>query len=284
MTLALLSSCGASKLSIKGVSYQSIRNEKTDMASKNALPDSVDILLEPALLPDGTLLVSITNLSSKVMIIDKTQSFFVAPSGQSIMYYDPTVNVHTSTTSNTGTKGASVNLGAVGGALGIGGVAGGILRGINVGGANSSTTAYTNTSYDVDSPTATIAPRSRITMSREFNVDGVGSNTLKLLFDGSKGKDLFVEYNQDNSYCRFGVCLSYSIDGGKTYKQIDSRYYASSVIISHTKEKGKVNDALRQVYINKPNSLNEPWYLLYFIGNNMGKNNSYKSDNLYDYD
>ncbi len=278
--VACLMSCSSVRLAVSNVSYQSIRNaEPPQKLQKES--SGLSILVEPQITADGKLYVHLTNMSDSIMLIDKTKSFFVAPSGKSTIYYDSSVNVKTtSSTSGTG-NGATVNLGAVGSALGVSGAVGRILSGVNVGGSTSKSNTVSNTTYDVDAPVVSIAPRARITLNRAFEIEGVGISFCKMLSRNSGGNDIAQEYGVGDTYAKFGVCISYSTDNGNRYNHIMSNYYANSIIVSHVRRAGSVNQALRKVISSKPDLLYEPWFLLYFNCNKTSVN-AYTSSKLYD--
>ena len=83
----------------------------------------------------------------------------------------------------------------------------------------------------------------------------------------------------------FGKNDSVSGTFNKTYKKIVSNYYANSLMTSFVKLKGRTNDALRTIYTQNKNALNENWFLLYFNAQNtpFGSTTSYYSNVLYDY-
>lgn len=279
----LVFSCETTKLAVTSVSYQSIRNEKTNI-SENP-PASAEIFVVCSITTNGELDVYVKNLTDEIMTIDRTKSFYLDPNGVSTIYYDPTVKTKTVTHSSSQGRGGTVNLGAVGGALGIGGRAGQILSGINVGSSSTDGTSVTNATYTIDQPTLSIAPRGQASMARSFHISPIGKAFLNS-FEKTSGTDFSkIDYTPSDSYCKFGICISYSIDGGKTYKKIVSNYYANSLMTSFVKLKGRTNDALRTIYTQNKNALNENWFLLYFNAQNapFGSTTSYYSNVLYDY-
>ena len=155
----MFSSC-TTKLKITDVAYQSIRKvEKADANSRAVTPETGAVIAVSPVIDDcGNAKLVVRNLSDKIMVIDRTKSFFIDYSGQSTMYYDPTIRTSTLTTS--GTEGATVNLGAIGSALGIGGAVGTALSGINVGGSNTS--GVSKTTYSIDQPVVSIGPNGYI--------------------------------------------------------------------------------------------------------------------------
>lgn len=90
------------------------------------------------------LAVTLQNKSDKTIYVDLGNSYFIL-AGEATPYYIPQA---TSTTKGHST-GASVNLGAVAGAAGIGGTLGTLANGVNVGGAQSSSTSTTTYSQRI---------------------------------------------------------------------------------------------------------------------------------------
>lgn len=79
LLLFMLNACAATKLAVTSVSYQSIRNEHTDVTS--TVPEDARILVRHHVSPTGDLEVSVQNLTDSTMIIDRTMSFFVNSDG-----------------------------------------------------------------------------------------------------------------------------------------------------------------------------------------------------------
>lgn len=257
----ILSSCGVANVS---VSYQSIRNERTDISET---PSTAEILVVCSVSHDGDLNVFVKNLTEEIMLIDRTQSFYLDPNGTSTIYYDPTIKTETVTNISTQGSAASVNLGALGKALGVGGSVGQILNGVNVGGSSTNGVSVTNATYIVDQPSISIAPKGQTSMGRTFHIANIGRRFLRD-FERLSGKEFIkTDFTSHDSYCKFGVCITYSTDGGKTYKKIVSNYYANSLMSVPVKEENKefkVNDALRKIYSQNVDALNEKWFLLFF--------------------
>ena len=82
--------------------------------------------------------LAIYNKTDEAIYVDRGNTF-VYTNGRPETLFKNT----STTTSNTDTGGASLNLGGIAGALGIGGIAGGILGGTTIGGGNASTQGTT---------------------------------------------------------------------------------------------------------------------------------------------
>lgn len=278
----LVEGCSPTKLTVSSVSYQSVRNEKFDIPAK--APKGASIMVKHSIDTNGTLNVYVTNLTDKVMIIDRTLSFFVNSDGRSNAYYDPTIKTSTQTDATSSTSAVGVNLGAVASAVGVGGAVGRALSGITVGESDTGGTSVTNTTYTIDQPTVAIGPRGQVNMSREFKVDGVGKSFLHDLEDKVPTKENYV-LRADNMYdavSHFSVTITYSIDGGKTFDTITSKYYTDAILTSFVKTKGKTNEPLRDIYAKEPNAINKGWFMFYF-NTNVDSLNTYYNDNLVDY-
>lgn len=279
-TLLLFSSC-TTKLKITDVAYQSIRKvEKADANSRAVTPETGAVIAVSPVIDDyGNVKLVVRNLSDKIMVIDRTKSFFIDYSGQSTMYYDPTIRTSTLTTS--GTEGATVNLGAIGSALGIGGAVGTALSGINVGGSNTS--GVSKTTYSIDQPVVSIGPNGYIDMGREFSIPA-GKEFFKSLYEQNPSVDISrPQILPADSYCTFSVSVCYSLDNGETFNSITSNYYANSLLQAHVVNNGKINGPLRKIYSEKSDALEEPWYIIYFNNNLSDFKDSYYINNLVDY-
>lgn len=278
----LAAGCSPTKLAVSSVSYQSVRNAKTGIQPK--APAGASIMVRHSLSTDGVLNVYVTNLTDSVMIIDRTLSFFVNSNGKSTAYYDPTIKTTTTTDVTSSTSSVGVNLGAVAGAVGVGGALGRALSGINVGGSTTGGSAVTNTTYTVDQPTVAIGPRGEVNMSREFQVEGIGKNFLSNLAGQVTSKENYVltADNMNDAVSNFSVTITYSLDGGKTFDKIVSKYYTDALLTSFVKEKGRTNAPLRDIYMKKPDALKKDWFILYF-NTNVPSLNTYYNDNLFDY-
>lgn len=261
-TLFALTSCSTQKLVVDKVAYQSLHTTHVQPTAINPIPDEAKIAVVYTISDDGKLTAIVQNRTSEIMIIDQTLSFFVNSTGTSTSYYDPTIRTTSTSELASKTSGASVNLGSIAGALGIGGVAGTLLNGVNVGGSGTRGQEVTNATYIADQPRVSLAPKSSAAMSKVFQVFGLNKISA---FHENDIKQLNL--SPDNSYCTFSVCISYSLDGGETFEKIVTDFYANSRIIMPVTNKGKVNDALRQIYSTKTDALHEPWWMLYFANN-----------------
>lgn len=273
----LLASCGSTKLSTSSVGYQSVRTTHAQPSQTSPIPDDAKIVVAYTIGGDGALTAVVCNCTSEIMTIDQTKSFFVNSDGKSVSYYDPTVRTTSVTDMSSVTKGGSVNLGSIAGALGVGGTIGQIANGINLGGSGTSGTAETSTTYVADLPQVSLAPHSNGAMSKTFHITGIGASSLEC---GAVNQPSLTE---DQSYCRFSVCISYSTDGGQNFDKIVTDFYANSKVIVPVTQKGRVNDALRQVYQSKQDAINEYWWLLNFNYNISGGYNKRVQGILYDY-
>ncbi len=253
-----LASCGSTQLSTSSVGYQSVRTTHAQPTSKQPIPDDAKIAVAYSIGGDGKLTAVVYNRTSEIMTIDQTKSFFVNADGTSVCYYDPTVRTTSVTDMSSVTKGASVNLGAIAGALGVGGPIGQLANGINLGGSGTSGSAETTTTYIADQPQVSLAPHSNGAMSKNFKIEGIGASALM------GGAENHPSLTKEQSYCRFSVCISYSTDGGKTFDKLVTDFYANSKIVVPVTQKGRVNDAVRQVYQLKNDAINEQWWILHF--------------------
>lgn len=267
-----LTSCNTSTLVTQSVAYQSVR----PVNYKPEIPQDAKIICAYSITENGEIVVAVKNNTDEIMIIDQTKSFLVNSDGTSISYYDPTVRVTSNTSTTSETRGRSLNLGAVAGALGIGGTLGTLASGINVGGADTDGFSTTNTTYFADQPQISLGPKGEGFMSKEYAVDYLGKSFL------SNSSERNNTFTSSNSYCRFSVCISYSLDGGKSFDKIVTDFYANSWIVCPVRSHGRVNEALRNILNSKTDCLNESWWLLYF-NDNIGKNNSMLNGAITDY-
>ena len=254
-----------------GIAYQSIRTRHAQPTQENPIPDDAEIAVAYQISKYGELTAVVYNRTSEIMTIDQTKSFFVNSNGKSISYYDPTVKTTSKTDMSSLTKGASVNLGSVAGAFGIGGIIGQIANGINVGGSGTDGTATTNTTYVADMPQVSIAPHGKGAMSKSFKVYGIGFDAIENI---SNNTHLF-SLTEEQSNCKFSVCISYSLDEGKTYKKLITNFYTNSNVTVPVTSGKEVNASLRNLYSIKPDAVNEPLWFLYF------KTKTSKDDYLY---
>lgn len=254
----VFASCGSTKLSTNSVGYQSVRTTHAQPSQTSPIPDDAKIAVAYSIGGDGALTAIVYNRTSEIMTIDQTKSFFVNSDGTSVSYYDPTVRTTSVTDMSSVTKGGSVNLGSITGALGIGGTIGQLANGINLGGSGTSGTAETSTTYVADLPQVSLAPHSNGAMSKTFHVTGLGASSLR----GSAINQ--PSLTKEQSYCRFSVCISYSTDGGQTFDKLVTDFYANSKVVVPVVKHGQVNNALRQIYEQKLDAINEYWWLLNF--------------------
>ena len=268
-------SCGSNKLVTYNVSYLSVRTKHAQPTQSSPIPKDKKVVVVYSISDAGNLTAVVYNRTSEIMIIDQTKSFFVNSDGKSTSYYDPTVRTTSKTDLSSSTKGASVNLGAIAGAFGIGGVVGQIADGVNVGGSGTSGTSTTNTTYIADLPQVSLAPNSNGAMSKVFSIKGIGPNK-------STTPISLVNLTDEPSYCRFSVCISYSLDGGNSFEKIVTDFYANSKIIVPVTQNGKLNEALQKVYATKTDAIHEYWWTLYF-NNNMPGTSARTQGLLYDY-
>lgn len=248
MAISTFSSCSTQNLVVSSVDYQSIR---TDFAQPTSIPENAEIGMVYYVDNDGYLSVFVKNLTSEVLTIDKTKTFFINTNGSSTSYYDPKVTTHSTTNYTSGTKGAAVNLGSVAAAMGVGGRVGHLLNGVTATGATTSGTTQTNTTYIQDQPILAIGPKGEENLGHIYNILGVGNDMIK-------NREIL---SKEMSSLKFSVSVSYSIDGGKTYRQLTTPFYVSSSI-SVPVANGKVNDAFAKLYSTKPDALAEPMYFI----------------------
>lgn len=258
----VLSSCKSTKyLNVSGVAYQSMR--ATNAVSHQDIPTDAKIVIIYSIDQTGNLEVTVKNNTDKIMTIDRTRSFFRDGDNNSIPYYDPLVTVNTHSTTVGNTTGASVNLGSVARAVGVGGAVGTALGGVNVGSANSTASTNTETTYYIDQPQIHIAPHGSASMGRAFEITGVGNQFLSRVIKTAV-QDVNNAFSLENSYAKCNICVSYSLDDGATYETILTDLYANTLLVGKVWQTGKVNDALRKIYIGKNDALLEQWYLIHF--------------------
>jgi hypothetical protein len=276
MTIWVLSSCSsASFLEVSGVGYQTLQMQESNKDFSEQAIKKAQILVFCLVDKNGDVEVMVENNTDQIMTIDRTKSFFQNQNDVAQMYYDPTIHTNTQSVTLGSTTGIGVNLGSVARAVGVGGILGTALSGVNVGGGNSTSTTNVNTTYTVDQPKVSIPPHGRISMGRMFPMLGVGRNFLHAAVTESPTdiNNLFV---QDNTYARANICISFSIDGEKSFQFIETHLYANSLMIGKVNGEGYVNNALRTIYTNNPNALLQPWYLLYFASAKKNRDNNCK--------
>ena len=261
--VGLFSSCKSPYLNVRGVAYQSIRQAQPQDQSKTL--QNAKVIVVSSVDKHGNVEVIVKNNTDNIMTIDRTKSFFRGKSGNSIPYYDPTINVMAQSTTTGHTTGVNVNVGAVAGALGISGSVGTLLNGVNVGSSNQNSTTNTNTTYYVDQPVVSVAPHARTSMGRVFQEQYFSIEALGE-FIQLRNNDINRNYTPENTIASCSIIISYSLDDGKTFDRIETELYTGSLIVSHVKQKGHVNDALRSVYMAKSDLFDEGWYMLCFGG------------------
>lgn len=264
--VVLMSSCSNGKLMTSKVTYQSVRTTFAQPDKTHPIPEEAEIVVAYTISDVGELNAVVFNRTDEIMIIDQTKSFFVNSNGQSTMYYDPTVRTISTTNSQSSTSGSSVNLGAVAGFLGVGGPVGGLLSGVNVGGATTDGVSTTEVVRVADMPEVSLSPHSQGAMSKSYSITGMGVNS------NLQGTAINLDYK--NTYCKFSVCISYSLDGGKNFKKIVTDFYANSKIVVPVSSNKNINDALRTIYTTKPDAIYEPFWMIDFHDNRASVWNS----------
>ena len=274
MTSWVLSSCSsASFLEVSGVGYQTLQMKESDKDFSEQAIKKAQILVYCLVDRNGEVEVMVENNSDQMMTIDRTKSFFQNQNDVAQMYYDPTVQTNTTSVTHGSTTGVGVNLGSVARAVGVGGILGTALSGVNVGGSNSTSTTNVNTTYTIDQPKVSVPPHGRISMGRTFQMQGVGRSFLHSAVTESP-LDVNNSFSNSNTYAASNIGISYSIDNETTYQFIETHLFANSLLVGKVREKGKVNDALRTIYMNKPDALLQPWFLLYFASKSTKDNDS----------
>lgn len=256
---AMAMSCSLGRLTTKSVAYQSVRTTNAQPTNESPIPADAKIAVAYLIDQNGALTVIVYNRTSEIMTIDQTKSFFINSAGKSISYYDPTVRTESTTDITSSTQGASVNLGVISNALGVGGIVGKLAQGINVGGAGTTGTSTTQTVTFADQPRISIGPYGNGAMSKIYIEPKLGFSFLQ----GAQPQS-YVSLSERDTYCKFSVCISYSLDGEQTFDTITTDFYANSCVVAPVQSHGRVNDALRSVLLTKTDALNEYWYLLFF--------------------
>lgn len=276
VVLSLLSSCRS--LKTEGILYQSVRTRHAQPSTASPIPQEAKIAVAYTISREGELTAIVYNRTSEILVIDQTKSFFVNSDGRSTSYYDPTVRTTSTTDMSSSTKGASVNLGAIAGAFGIGGVLGQVANGVNVGGSGTNGTAVTNATYISDLPQVSIAPYGNGAMSKVFTVDGLTNRGTPLSMNAAPS------LTEEQSHCKFSVCITYSFDEGKTFDKIVTNFYANSNLFVPVSSGRQVNNALRQLYSAKSDAVNERLWILNFATTSSKEENLGNSFGvLYDY-
>lgn len=247
-----------SQMTISSVSYQSVR---TEYAQPDSTPSDARIAVIYTIDDDGVLNVLVKNLTEQILTIDKTKSFFVNTTGDSSPLYDATVRTSSTTDFSSGTKGMSVNLGSVAGALGVGGAVGTLLKGVNVGGSNTSGLSTTNTTYTVNQPIVKIGPKGECSVSdNPCKITNIGS-VYSTVYTPDSGL-MRVDAPADGTYngaFRFSISLSYSFDDEDS-RMLTTKFHINNGITIPVSD-GKVNQAFKLIYKLKPDALVEPWFM-----------------------
>lgn len=260
------------------VAYQSVRTHHAQPTKERPIPDEAKIAVAYTISNKGELTAIVYNRTSEIMTIDQTKSFFVNSDGKSTSYYDPTIRTESTTNMSSSSKGASINLGSIAGALGIGGIVGSLANGINVGGSGTSGNSVTNTTYFSDLPQVSIAPHGNGAMSKVFNISGLGRYVVY-----EQNVIPMPMLNEEQSYCKFSVCISYSFDNGQTYDKIVTNFYANSKLVMQVPKRGHVNEQLQKIYSSKPDAVNENLWILNFNTQYHCSNTGYAYGILFDY-
>lgn len=219
--------------------------------------ENASIVAGYAFTPNGGLVVYLKNNTDKIMIVDKTMSFFINTDGSTTSFFDPTVRTSTVTDISSTTKGASLNMGAVAGALGVGGPLGTLLNGVNVGGAGTSGQSVSNTTYIADQPRISLGPHGGASLPNNFMVRGLGSELSVI-----NGPVKYITEDPNKSGTRFSVCISYSFDDGETFEKMTTDFYINTQIAEPVHTGRNLNDALQAIYKTKNDAIFEPWWVL----------------------
>ena len=275
--LCVFSSCKTPYDKTYSICYKSVRQKYAQPTSDEPIPNEAQIIVAYTISGKGELTAQVYNRTSEIMVIDQTRSFFVDTNGRSISYYDPTIRTSSTTNSSSGSQGASVNLGAIAGALGVGGIAGQIANGINVSGSNTSGQSVTNATFIADQPLVSLAPYGDAEMSKVFVISGLTESAY------DPYERIYPLMSQQESPTHFSVCISYSLDEGKSFEKIVTEFYVDSHLNVPLKSEGKVNDALRVIEQTKPDMYNAPWWMLRFRNLRCDHNGIFEGI-IYDYE
>lgn len=250
LTILLFTACSSEALYVDKVIYRSLRTDYAQPNTSSPIPKEAKIIACYKISEDGLCEVTVVNNTDEIMIIDNTKSYFIS-GGKSISYYDPTIKTTTKTDLSSATKGMSVNLGAIGSALGVGGPLGQALNGINVGGSGTSGSAIANTTYIADQPQISIGPKGSTQMGHIYPIQGFGNfNVLTK-----------IDYTKDNSVLRFSVCISYSLDDGKTYQKLVTDFHSNATCVIPV-QNGKLSNSMQQIMSIKPDAFAEEWWMI----------------------
>lgn len=274
----MFTSCSITRNNTYSVSYQAIRQKYAQPTPENPIPDEAKIAVAYTISSNGELTAIVYNRTSEIMTIDQTLSFFVNSDGKSTSYYDPTVRTTSTTDLSSSTKGASVNLGSIASAFGIGGTIGQLANGINIGGSGTTGQSITEATYIADLPQVSLAPNSNAAMSKVFTVWAIVDKT------DSEIETIKPIISHSESPCRFSVCISYSIDGGKTFEKIVTEFYMESYINIPLRSEGNVSETLNIIEQNKADMYNVPWFMLWFKDKRDSDNTDrFSTGIIYDY-
>lgn len=272
ITYLSLASCSPTR-SVSKISYQSFRTTFAQPDKEHPIPEDAEIVLMYDISDKGDFNVVVYNKTDEIMTIDQTKSFFVSSSGKSQSYFDPTIRTISQTNSSSTSRGTSVNLGAVANVLGVGGAVGGLLYGVNVGGGSSNGVAVTEVTQMADQPTVSLAPRSYAAMSKTFNEPMIGRDVISTN----------LEMTEKTSHCNFSFCISYSLDGGVSYKKLVTDFYSNSRIVVPVSKNEQLNDALKEIFRIKPDAIYEPFYQLIFDDNLYSSYDIYTNGLFFDF-
>lgn len=261
----LLCGCSGNTLSVKNLGYQSVR---TDFAQETKIPEDAKIAVMYVVDTDGSLNAVVKNLTTEILTIDQTKSFFIDTNGTSTSYYDPTVTATSNSSYSSHTEGTAFNLGGIANGLGIGGFLGSMMNATTLSGSGTTGNVNTVTTYMRDMPQVSLGPLGSGVMSKVFRIGGVGREALAAA-GARKG-----EWSKTDSPLRFSVCISYTIGEGNPMQKLVTNFYVSSTMVVDI-SRGKVNDAFREIYKFKPDALYEPTYIFSLSSNLPSQENVY---------
>lgn len=262
---ALLCGCSGNKLSVKSLGYQSVR---TDFRQETQIPEEAKIAVMYVIDTDGSINAVVKNLTTEILTIDQTKSFFIDTNGTSTSYYDPTVTASSNSSFSSQTEGTAFNLGGLANGLGVGGFLGHMMNSTTLSSSGTTGTVNTVTTYMRDMPQVSLGPLGSGVMSKVFRIGGIGSGSLSSA-DARKG-----EWSKADSPLRFSVCITYSVGDGNDFQKIVTNFYVSSSMVVDI-SRGKINEAFREIYKMKPDALYEPTYLFCLSSNLPSKGNVY---------
>lgn len=267
--ISLLStSCKTTFPRVSHVTYQSIR---TTFKQPDTIPANAEIVVWFRINEAGEITPIIQNLTDEIMTIDNTRSFFVSPDGKSTSYYDPTIRTTSVTNSGSSTVARAQGSGST----------------TSVYGSNSSyqqrdgnaslatsTSSYSVTNVETvqDLPTASIGPRGSAAMAKSFPIGKFGIGFIC----ANPREYNIVNVSPKESFCKFSVSISYSLNGGQSYRKMTTDFYCNSYVsvpVVSTGNTYNVNNALRKILQRKPDALSEECYLLYICPRSGMKNN-----------